>query len=202
VSARVDVWALIADRFEEAYGPKADSPGWPRAQRLAAGVDGPVLDLACGAGYELSLFAHGVGIDSSPGMLAAARKRAPRAGLVLGDVRWLPFRAETFAAAISCFALIHLTKRDLAATLASLRPLLRAGAELEMSFFAGSGEKDTTFSEISGEALAHYSYYQADELAELFAAAGFVGVRVEPGVLHEPAHVIDCLFVSAEVPHQ
>ena len=199
--AQTDVWALIADHFEEAYGPKVDSPGWPRVQRVAATVVGPVLDLACGAGYELSLFADGVGIDSSHGMLAAARKRAPRAGLVLGDVRWLPFRAGAFAAAISCFALIHLTKRDLRATLASLRPLLRPGAALDMSFLTGRGEKDTTFSEISGAALAHYSYYQADELAELFASAGFVRVVVEPAVLREPMHVIDCLLVSAAVPH-
>lgn len=202
MGARQDAWGIIADRFEEAYGPKAASPGWPRVQRLAAAIDGRVLDLACGAGYELSLFGRGVGIDSSSGMLAAARERAPRAGLVLGDVRWLPFRAATFAAAISCFALIHLTKRDLTAMLASLRPLLRPGAAVETSFFAGSGELDTTFSTISGDALAHYSYYEPGELSEMFAAAGFANVRVERDVLHEPTLDIACLFVSAEVPEQ
>jgi len=81
-------------------------------QRLAARVDGRILDLACGPGFELALFPRGVGIDSSPGMLAVARRRAVNGALVLGDVRALPFRPESFGGAFSSFALIHLTKRS------------------------------------------------------------------------------------------
>ena len=103
-------------------------------------VDGRILDLACGAGYDLTLFARGVGIDSSPGMLSAARRRAPDSQLILGDVRALPFRPSAFAGAFSCLALIHLTKLELAATLSDLRPLLSPGAPVRMTFFAGEGE--------------------------------------------------------------
>ncbi len=136
-----DVWAIIADRYEEAYGPKTSSPGWPRAQRLAASVDGRILDLACGPGFELALFERGVGIDSSPAMIAAARRRAAGRDLVLGDVRALPFRAASFAGAHSSFALIHLTKRELASTLHELRRLLRPGALVETTLLHRRGRE-------------------------------------------------------------
>lgn len=192
-----DPWGDMAERYEEAYGPKTDSPCRPRADTLAT-IDGPVLDLACGPGFELALFRDGVGIDSSPGMLAEARRRAPNARLVLGDVRRLPFRASSFAAAFSCLALIHLTKAELASLLVELRPLLRPGAPLAAVFFAGTGERNATFSPLSATATAHYSYYQADELAAIFRDAGFVDVAVENGVLNEPTRRgIPCLSVSS-----
>ena len=195
-----DVWAIIADRYEEAYGPKTNSPGWPRAQRLAARVGGRILDLACGPGFELALFERGVGIDSSPAMIATARRRAAGRDLVLGDVRALPFRAASFAGAHSSFALIHLTKRELESTLRHLRPMMQPDAPVEATFFTGEGEKDTTFSFLDDQAAAHYAFYQPNELAALFEAAGFVGVSVEPAVLHEPKITIDCLCVSASAP--
>jgi SAM-dependent methyltransferase len=192
-----DPWGDLAERYEEAYGPKASSPCWSRAQRLAASVDGRIIDLACGAGYDLALFARGVGIDSSPGMIAAARRRAPGRDLVLGDVRALPFRPGSFAGAFSCLALIHLTKRDFAETLNSARGLLAASAPVEMTFFSGEGERDTTFSHLDDRAVAHYSFYSAAELVALFEAAGFDDVAVETDILHEPTHSIECLCVSA-----
>lgn len=195
-----DVWGNLADRIEEAYGPKAGSPALPRAQRLAATVSGRILDLACGPGFELALFSRGVGIDASPGMVAAARRRAPEADVILGDVRALPFRAGSFAAAFSSFALIHLTKAECAATLRSLVPLMRPGAPVEHSFFTGEGETDTTFSDLSDVDTAHYAYYQPDELAALFRDAGFVDVIVTPVILHEPSHEIAGLLVAASAP--
>jgi SAM-dependent methyltransferase len=200
VPANDDVWSIIAERYEEAYGPKTSSPAWPRAQRLATRVGGRILDLACGPGFELALFVRGVGIDSSPEMIAAARRRAAGRDVVLGDVRALPFRAGSFAGAHSSFALIHLTKRELAETLRQLRVLLLPGAAVETSFFTGEGEKDTTFSFLDDHATAHYSFYQPDELAALFEDAGFVDVAVESATLHEPKITIDCLCVSASRP--
>ena len=193
-----DVWAHLADRYEEAYGPKTDSPCWPRARRLAARADGPVLDLACGPGFELSLFARAAGIDSSPGMLAAARRRASNASLVLGDVRSLPFRRGVFAGAFSCLALIHLTKAECLSTLRELRTLLRPGAPVSVTFFAGQGERDTGFSPLEASAVAHYAYYGAAELEALFLDAGYRDVEVEDAVLNEPVRqLIPCLCVWA-----
>lgn len=193
-----DPWSHLADRTEEAYGPKTASPCWPRATALAARVDGPILDLGCGPGFELALFRRGVGIDSSPAMLAAARRRAPEASLVLGDMRSLPFRPGAFAAAYSCLALIHLTKAELASLLVELHDLLQPGGPVTAVFFTGAGERDTGFSPLDSAAVAHYAYYQPPELIELFERAGFGGVAVEEDILHEPTHPsIPCLCVTA-----
>jgi SAM-dependent methyltransferase len=200
VPANNDVWSIIADRYEEAYGPKAASPGWPRAQQLAARVDGRILDLACGPGFELALFTRGVGVDSSPAMVAAARRRASGRDLVLGDIRALPFRDASFAGAHSSFALIHMTKRELASTLRQLRVMLRPRAPVVATFFTGRGEKDTTFSFLDDHATAHYAFYQPAEIAALFESAGFVDVSVDPATLHEPKVTVDCLCVSASTP--
>lgn len=193
-----DVWAHLADRYEQAYGPKRDSPCWPRAQALSARVDGRVLDLACGPGYELSLFRDGVGIDSSPGMLTAARRRALEGRLVLGDLRALPFRPRSFAAAFSCLALIHLKKAELSTLLVDLRTLLVPDAPVVAVFFAGTGERVTGFSPLDPRAVAQYAYYNAGELRVMFEAAGYRDVAVEADVLNEPGRSgIPCLCVEA-----
>jgi len=178
-----DTWAHLADRFEEASGPKRDSPCWPRAQALAARVEGPVLDIACGPCFELSLFRDGVGIDSSPGMLAAARRRAAGARLVLGDMRALPFKPGAFAAAFSCLALIHLTKAELASLLRELRTLLQPAAPIIAVFFAGEGERVTGFSPIDAHVVAQYAYYQAGELRATFEDAGYRDVSIDDDTL-------------------
>lgn len=196
-----DTWAHLADRFEEAYGPKRDSPCWSRAQALAARVEGTLLDIACGPGFELSLFRDGVGIDSSLGMLAAARHRAPDARLVLGEMRALPFQPGAFAAAFSCLALIHLTKAELALLLRELRTLLRPGAPLVAVFFAGEGERVTGFSPIDAHAVAQYAYYQAGELRATFEDSGYRDVSIEDDILDEPERSgIPCLCVAAVAP--
>ncbi|MBX6341621.1 MAG: class I SAM-dependent methyltransferase [Thermomicrobiaceae bacterium] len=86
---------------------------WDRWRRLAASLvppGGRVLDLGCGTGALLAaLAARGgavVGLDRSPAMLDAARRRvgtAPGAALVLADARRLPFRGGTFTAVVSTF---------------------------------------------------------------------------------------------------
>ncbi|MEX2246834.1 MAG: class I SAM-dependent methyltransferase [Dehalococcoidia bacterium] len=195
-----DPWAHLAERYEEAYGPKDDSPCTPRAREFARLVDGPIIDLACGPGFELARFAHGVGIDSSQAMLAAARTRAPSAHLVLGDVRHLPLKSSTLAAAFSCLALIHLTKAEFAGVLSQLRGLLRLGAPVSMIFFEGTGERDTTFSPFDS-ATAHYAFYRPLELVLMFENAGFVDVNVERDLLQEPhARPAPCLCVTAVNP--
>ena len=68
---------------------------------------GPVLDLACGAGRHLrELLAsglHAVGLDLSITMLGKAREASPRAPLVRGDMRLLPFDRDSFTGLTSFF---------------------------------------------------------------------------------------------------
>lgn len=67
--------------------------------------DGYVLDLACGTGrHSIPLSQDGynvVGLDVSAKLLKIAKQRWPKVQVVKGDVRFLPFKTQTFAASVS-----------------------------------------------------------------------------------------------------
>jgi ubiquinone/menaquinone biosynthesis C-methylase UbiE len=66
---------------------------------------GYVLDLACGTGrHSIPLSQLGykmVGLDVSAKLLKIAKQRSSQLQVVRGDMRFLPFKTQTFAAAIS-----------------------------------------------------------------------------------------------------
>jgi ubiquinone/menaquinone biosynthesis C-methylase UbiE len=68
-------------------------------------ADGYVLDLACGTGRHiipLSQQGYGmVGLDVSRKLLKIAKQRFRKVEVVLGDMRYLPFKKESFAATVS-----------------------------------------------------------------------------------------------------
>ncbi len=122
--------------------------GWRRRAigllRLAPGSS--VLDLACGTAdlaRELAGAGHrAVGIDSSAGMLVAAR--AGEAALVQADAGALPFAPGTLDGVVSGFALRNLA--DLAGVLAECGRVLRPGGRIALL------EVDTPTSSLLGAA--------------------------------------------------
>ena len=105
-------------------------------QRMAAPVDGPILELGCGTGrVALPLARRGsrvVGIDRSASMLARARTRVTRAKLhssiqlIRGDIRHLPFPDKTFALVMAPYGILQslLDEQLLSATLKDVRRVL------------------------------------------------------------------------------
>lgn len=109
-------------------------------QRIAAPVDGAVLELGCGTGrVALPVARDGatvIGIDRSQSMLARARTRVRRARLgsrvklIRGDIRQLPFPDRSFPLVIAPYGILQslLEERLLAATLKDVyRVLARNG---------------------------------------------------------------------------
>jgi SAM-dependent methyltransferase len=108
-------------------------------RHLAADHSGPILELGCGTGrIAIPILKGGgtlVGVDRSDAMLARARRRATRAGVlrraafVRADIRDLPFRANRFELVMAPYGILQsLTReRDLKATLSSVARVLRAG---------------------------------------------------------------------------
>lgn len=115
-------------------------------QRMAAPVEGPILELGCGTGrVALPVARRGstvIGIDRSESMLARARTRVARAKLgsrvrlIRGDIRHLPFPGGSFPLVMAPYGILQslLDERLLAATLQDVRRVLRPdgvfGAEL------------------------------------------------------------------------
>jgi len=98
------------------------------------GAKGCVLDLACGIGrHTIPLCQMGfgvVGLDVSPKLLKIAKQRSKQVQLVRGDMRFLPFKSETFGATISMdtsFGYLPTEQDDKAALAEVQRTLTRKG---------------------------------------------------------------------------
>ena len=141
---------------------KRDVPFW---RNLALHCGGSVLELGCGTGrISLPLGRAGVplvGIDRSSPMLKRARARVRRARLtshvrlIRGDIRFLPFESADaaeprrspegraaggggFAMVLAPYGLLQslLNDRDLTATLAEVRRVLRSGGTFGIELVA------------------------------------------------------------------
>jgi ubiquinone/menaquinone biosynthesis C-methylase UbiE len=101
-----------------------------------AGLGGreTVADVGCGNGAylaELARRGHSgpvLGADMSPGMLRAARDRAPRAGLLVADAMALPLRDATADLTLAMHMLYHVPDPDRAVR--ELRRVTRPGGRL------------------------------------------------------------------------
>jgi ubiquinone/menaquinone biosynthesis C-methylase UbiE len=99
---------------------------------LPAGV---ALDAACGTGRIAAVLAgHGhrvVGVDSSPDMLARARRRVPQGEFRLGDLHRLPVDDDAVDLIVCSLALTHVPQ--LGPVLAEFARVLRPGGQLLIS---------------------------------------------------------------------
>jgi SAM-dependent methyltransferase len=126
---------------------RRDIPFW---RNLALRAGGPVLELGCGTGrIALPLGRAGVpvvGIDRSAPMLDRARRRVKRARLadrvhlIRGDIRHLPFAGggKSFPMVMAPYGVLQslLREADLAATLESVREVLRPGCTFGLELVA------------------------------------------------------------------
>ena len=134
-----DAYASFYDWENARTFGRRDIPFWRRVIRRERGA---VLELGCGTGRLLLPLSDRagttVGIDRSTAMLerAGARaKRLPRRyrpGLILGDVRELPFVSASLGVVLAPYGLLQslLTARDLARALREAARVLRPGGLL------------------------------------------------------------------------
>ena len=93
---------------------------------------GVALDAACGTGRYTEYLAgrghHVIGVDSSPEMLARARRRVPQAELRHGDLHSLPVPDDHVDIVVCALALAHLP--DLGPPITEFARVLRPGGHL------------------------------------------------------------------------
>jgi ubiquinone/menaquinone biosynthesis C-methylase UbiE len=105
------------------------------AEYLAGRVPGVALDAACGTGRFAEFLAERghrvIGVDSSPDMLARARRRVPEAGFGIAGLDALPLPDDCVDVIICALALVHVPRLD--PVLAEFARVLRPGGDLVIS---------------------------------------------------------------------
>lgn len=106
-----------------------------------------LLDIGCSWGrWSIAAARKGycpVGLDPSLGAVLAAKRLSDRLGVpfegVVGDARYLPFKAATFDAAFSYSVLQHFSKSDARLALREVRRALRDGGAFRIQMASAWG---------------------------------------------------------------
>ena len=140
-----------------------------------------VLDLGCGPGVDTAVFARRgfdvVGFDVTPSFLRRAREHfvevtadvaadcQARASFVRGDMRSLPFEADSFDGIWASGSFHHVPREQAPDTAAALQRLLRDGGCAYISV-----KREPTGSEVADR---HFEFYEPEAFRALLADAGF-----------------------------
>jgi SAM-dependent methyltransferase len=182
-----------ADAYEEKY--LGGSVAADHGDSFLDALDGDrVLDVGCGPGSDTATFADSgldvTGVDVTQSFLVAAADHLDTvasgdsqdgsASFARGDMRHLPFDADTFDGVWSCAAVHHVPKDEAVTALAEFARVLRDDGVLFCSVKRGAhagfepdddhGDGDDRF----------FAYYSDAEFERLLGDAGFDGgVRVD-----------------------
>jgi SAM-dependent methyltransferase len=116
----------------------------PLLQDFSARIPrGSVLDLGCGAGYDLEAFRSrghsAVGLDyAAP--IAKIAKTTSEAPVVVADMRAIPFGGAVFDGIWASASLLHLPRDDLPLALSEIKRVLKTGGLLFASVKKGVGD--------------------------------------------------------------
>ena len=136
---RGQVTRSAAEVYEEFFVPALFQEWSDRvADAITLRAGDHVLDVACGTGVLTRAAATrvgpsglAIGLDVNEGMLAVARRKAPRLDWRSGRAEALPFDNESFAAVVSQFGLMFFEDRR--AALTEMMRVLRRGGRLAVA---------------------------------------------------------------------
>lgn len=152
--------------------------------RLAVAPGERLLDAGCGSGtaarYAARAGAEVTGLDLTPELLDAGRRRAEQEGLRIewreGDVEALPWPDAAFDVVISCFACMFAPRQEIAA--AELARVLRPGGRLGICAWTPDGGIGGFFKTMAAYlpappwARPPLLWGTPDHVTELFAGSG------------------------------
>jgi SAM-dependent methyltransferase len=144
-----------------------------------------LLDVATGSGNvaipAALAGAQVTGLDLTPRLLEAARRRAAEAGVevrfIEGDAEQLPFPADSFDAVTSCFGVMFAPRQELAA--AELARVARPGSRIAVTAWTPEGVNGAMFRVVSSympppppELRSPTMWGNEDHVRGLFAPTG------------------------------
>jgi SAM-dependent methyltransferase len=114
--SQIEHFDAVAERYDELRVPPGLTILHDTLVREGELAGKRVLDIGCGTGAALAVLAQQFeckvsGVDPSPGMLEQARRKLPAADLRQGVAEDLPFRDESFDAALMMTVVQHVDRR-------------------------------------------------------------------------------------------
>ena len=136
----------------------------------------PIADLGCGPGHIAAWLAGRgvavVGIDLSPGMIAAGRRHYPEVEFREGDFLALPAADGEFGAAIAFYSIIHLEPGELSRAFEEIHRVLRPQGLFLVSFHVGSEVRH--LGEWWGHAVdVDFRFFEPPDIADAIERSGF-----------------------------
>jgi SAM-dependent methyltransferase len=142
----------------------------------SVGAGAAVCDIGSGPG-QIARFLQDRGlsmrgIDLSEEMIKCGRRLNPDISFERGDMLALDLPADSLAAIVSFFAIIHLSRDDAARGLQEMYRVLKPGGKLLISFHRGDGmlHRDLWYDK---PVSIDVTLFQKDEMSRYLESAGF-----------------------------
>ncbi len=204
----MDIYESQKKYFESAY--RNGEHAWPVSKPTPAVTQflkrfhlkkttGRMLDIGCGEGRHVGLFANAgyqaVGLDYQALALSRAdllfKGNRSNFQLVLGDVFHLPFLRKSFDVLIDYGCLHHVRKRDTKSYLSSVVPLLKPGGYFLLTCFS-ENFKHSPEERRTRDWLVHRGHYDRFFKAESFKL--IFGASFDIIQIHEEREGLDAFL--------
>lgn len=170
----------VADSYARLLRDALAGDPWDRALlglfAELVGAPGPVADVGCGPGritaHLRALGLAAVGLDLSPGMVAAGRRDHPGLPLAVGSMTALPLAPASLAGLVAWYSVIHVPDAALPEVLAGFARALRPGGVLLLASHSGEGSTLKTEGYGGHPMAVHVHRRTPERLAALVADAG------------------------------
>lgn len=161
----------------------------------------PVCDIGCGPGHVGAFLAEQgietVGVDLSSGMVAQARTTYPQMNFSQGDMTALHLPDDSFTGIVCFYALIHIPRAGVPATLQEMSRVLAPGGPLLLAVHGGTGTLHADRM-VDQPADLDVTLFSLPELAELAQAAGFAVLETHERTPYPQEHPTQRLYLWAE----
>lgn len=142
-----------------------------------------VLDLGCGSGVQTKMLLDEglevLGLDISRNMIEQAKKKAPKAKYIVGDMTKLTFRANSFDGVWARASLLHIPKQKVETVLKNIAKVLKPQGIFYLALKEGEGEREIEQERYGRKVNRFFSFFQEEEIAKLIEQSGFEVLSVE-----------------------
>lgn len=147
------------------------------AERVKKNGGKDVLELGCGSGVQSKqlseLGLEVVGIDISPNMILEAKKRAPKAHFLVGDIATVRFSSASFDGMYARASLLHIPKNMIPKVFEAINKMLKDGGIFYLAVKEGKGEGEVEDSRHGINIKRFFSFFVKEEIEKFLEQSGF-----------------------------